>query len=97
MVHGSTSFREGTLCSWANSPATARRWNSSIASWVRYCRPAMLTVLSQPFLRQRHAVQGVTPTSASHFERLTTARALFELMHTFCTTQFWFALARLQL
>jgi hypothetical protein len=32
-----------------------------------------LTVLSQPLFLQRHAVQGVTPTSTSHFERLTTA------------------------
>ena|ERR1017187_2437604 len=33
----------------------------------------MLTVLSQPLLRQRHAVQVVTPTCSSHRERLTTA------------------------
>jgi hypothetical protein len=37
---------------------------------VRYCRPAMFTVVSQPFLRQRHAVQGVTPTCSSHLHRL---------------------------
>jgi hypothetical protein len=43
-----------------------------MASWVRYCRPAMLTVLSQPFFRQRHAVIGVTPTRSNHFERLIT-------------------------
>ena len=33
----------------------------------------MLMVLSQPLLRQRHAVQGVTPTCSSHRDRLTTA------------------------
>ena len=32
----------------------------------------MLTVLSQPFFRQRHAVIGVTPTRSNHFERLIT-------------------------
>src|SRR5438128_5529205 len=65
--------RDGTLLTWENSPALARRWNSSIASWVRNCLPAMLTVLSQPLLRQRQAVPGVTPTCSSHRERLTTA------------------------
>jgi hypothetical protein len=33
----------------------------------------MLTVLSQPFFRQRQAVHVVTPTCSSHRERLTTA------------------------
>jgi hypothetical protein len=33
----------------------------------------MLTVLSQPLLRQRHAVHVVTPTYSSHRDRLTTA------------------------
>src|SRR5438132_14148265 len=64
--------RDGTLLTWENSPALARRWNSSIASWVRYCRPAMLIVLSQPFLRHRQAVHGVTPTCSNHRERLIT-------------------------
>ena len=32
----------------------------------------MLTVLSQPFFRQRQAVIGVTPTRSNHFERLIT-------------------------
>jgi len=67
------SLRDGTLGAWENSPALARRWNSSIASWVRYCRPAMLTVFSQPFLRHRRVVHVVTPTCSSHRERLTTA------------------------
>jgi hypothetical protein len=35
----------------------------------------MLIVLSHPFLRQRHAVQVVTPTCSNHRERLTTAAA----------------------
>jgi hypothetical protein len=30
----------------------------------------MLTVLSQPFFRQRQAVQLVTPTYSIHFDRL---------------------------
>lgn len=74
-LHATTpaSLRDGTLGAWENSPALARRWNSSIASRVRYWRPAMLTVLSQPFFRQRQAVHGVTPTCSSHRERLTTA------------------------
>lgn len=33
----------------------------------------MLIVVSQPFFRQRQAVQDVTPTCSSHRERLTTA------------------------
>ena len=70
---GQAPLRHGTLLTWENSPALARRWNSSIASWVRYCRPATLTVLSQPFFRQRQAVHCVTPTCSSHLERLTTA------------------------
>ena len=58
---------------WENSPALARRWKSSIASWVRYCRPAILRVLSQPFLRHRHAVHVETPTCSNHRDKLTTA------------------------
>ena len=30
------SLRGGTLLAWENSPELARRWSSSIASWVRY-------------------------------------------------------------
>ena len=37
----------------------------------------MLTVLSQPFFRQRQAVHAVTPTCSSHLDRLTTAPPLF--------------------
>ncbi len=36
----------------------------------------MLTVLSQPFFRQRQAVIGVTPTRSNHFERLITELAI---------------------
>lgn len=37
----------------------------------------MLTVLSQPFFRQRQAVHGVTPTCSNHRARLTTAGPAF--------------------
>jgi len=80
------SLRDGTLGAWENSPALARRWNSSIASWVRYCRPAMLMVLSQPFFRQRQAVHGVTPTCSSHRDRLTTAGPEFGYVLRFDST-----------
>ncbi len=46
----------------------------------------MLTVLSQPFLRQRQAVQCVTPTCCNHAERLMMARpepASFEIEFSF--------------
>jgi hypothetical protein len=66
----SSCRRTGTLWTCANSPAAARRVNSSIAPCVRYCRPQMLTVLSQPLLRHRHAVQAVTPTFCNQFARL---------------------------
>src|SRR5207248_6378167 len=77
------AFECGTLWTWANSPEIARWWNSSIASWVRYCRPAMLMVFSQPFLRQRQAVHGVMPTFSIHFERLMTAAPGFECVLSF--------------
>ena len=35
---------------------------------------AMLTVLSHPFFRHRHAVQAVTPTCSVHLLRLKTPR-----------------------
>jgi hypothetical protein len=49
----------------ATVPAMCQWQGGKIASWVRYCRPAMLMVLSQPLFRQRHAVHVVTPRAGN--------------------------------
>ena len=67
-------FRLGILCSDTNSPASARRKKSITAADVRYCRPQMLTVASQPLRRQRQAVVAVMPASSQNLLRLTIAR-----------------------
>jgi len=59
----------GTGCGDENSPAAARRSKSAAASGVTYSRPQMLTVRSQPRLRQRHAVTADTPLMRTHFLR----------------------------
>jgi hypothetical protein len=60
----------GTFGSLANSPASARRINSASALSVRYGRPAMFTVVSQPFLRQRHPVVWEMPAWSQNLCRL---------------------------
>ena len=60
----------GTFGSFANSPASARRMKSASPLSVKYGRPAMFTVTSQPLFRQRHAVQWDMPTWSQHICRL---------------------------
>lgn len=49
----------------------------------------MLTVLSQPLLRQRQAVQVVTPTCLSHRDKLTTAAPEIGYVLPFDSTFTW--------
>jgi hypothetical protein len=70
----------GVTETWANSPLEARSLNFAMASAVRYSLPQMLTVSSQPLLRQRQAVQEVTPTSFNQDERLTNRDISFAFM-----------------
>lgn len=62
--------RSGTMGTFANSPASARRRNSASALSVRYCLPAMLMVASHPLLRQRHAVTREMPACSQNLCRL---------------------------
>lgn len=69
--HAHTAARlVGVLCSLANSPACARRKKSAMALSVKYGRPAMFTVESQPFLRQRQAVTSEIPACSQNLWRL---------------------------
>ncbi len=69
--HGQAEVRRfGTRGSLANSPASARRIKSDSALSVRYGLPAMFTVVSQPLLRQRHAVTSEIPASSQNLCRL---------------------------
>src|ERR1035441_8268004 len=59
--------------------------------------PSPLDLATTAATAQRIQAERRGETCSIHFWRLMTTLALFELLHSFCTTQFWLARKRMQL